>query len=62
MVLTYRDAEEKNDTAEDGRGSIDSTDDNQDEPNERRIHQREVFEQNLKEMGLELELEPSQVS
>ena len=61
MVLAYKDPEAENDQ-EDNR-SLDTLNDEEspDEKDEKRKHEREVFEKNLVDAGLELELEPSQV-
>ena len=61
MVLAYKDPEVENDQ-EDNR-SLDTLNDEEspDEKEEKRKHEREVFEKNLIDAGLELELEPSQV-
>merc|ERR1719367_2083934 len=60
MVLAYKDPEVENEIYEDST-SVDTL--NEDEsPEEKRKHEREVFEKNLVDAGLELELEPSQRS
>ena len=62
MVLAYKDPEVENDQ-EDNR-SLDTLNDEEspDDKEEKRKHEREVFEKNLIDAGLEVELEPSQVS
>jgi len=63
MVLAYKDPEVENEIYEDST-SVDTLneDESPDEKEEKRKHEREVFEKNLVEAGLELELEPSQRS
>ena len=62
MVLAYKDPEVENEIYEDST-SVDTLneDESPDEKEEKRKHEREVFEKNLVDAGLELELEPSQV-
>ena len=63
MVLAYKDPEAENEHYEDTQSTVDSINDEEspDEKEEKRKHEREIFEKNLEEAGLELELEPSQV-
>ena len=63
MVLAYKDAEVENEYYEENK-SIDTSneEETQHEKEEKRKHEREIFEKNLVEAGLELELEPSSVS
>lgn len=61
MVLAYRDPDAKNDMPEDESIGMPNEEEGANEREEKRIHEREVFEENLKHTGLELELEPSQV-
>ena len=62
MVLAYKDPEAENENYEDTT-SVDTLneEDSPDEKEEKRRQEREVFERNLVDAGLELELEPSQV-
>ena len=62
MVLAYKDPEVETEIYEDST-SVDTLneDESPDEKEEKRKHEREVFEKNLVDAGLELELEPSQV-
>ena len=64
MVLAYKDPEAENENYEDTKSvDVDTLNDEEspDEKEEKRKHEREIFEKNLAEAGLELELEPSQV-
>ena len=64
MVLAYKDPEAENEYYEDTKsvsGDTLNDEESPDEKEEKRKHEREIFEKNLKEAGLELELEPSQV-
>ena len=67
MVLAYRDPEEDESVSEDGI-SVDTTNKNENyddqEEKRKRVQEREVFEKNLKEAGLELEYQnwPDEVS
>jgi hypothetical protein len=67
MVLAYRDLEEDEGASEDGI-SINTINQNENhdaqEERRKRVHEREVFEKNLKEAGLELEYQnwPDEVS
>ena len=64
MVLAYKDPEVENEHYEDTKSvDVDTLNDEEspDEKEEKRKHEREIFEKNLAEAGLELELEPSQV-
>ena len=62
MVLAYRDPEAESDMAGDETVGAQDEEENSNDKEERRAHEREVFEKNLRDVGLELELEPSQVS
>ena len=65
MVLAYKDPEEEHEYHEDTKSvDVDTLNDEEspDEKEEKRKHEREIFEKNLVEAGLELELEPSQVN
>ena len=62
MVLAYRDPEAESEMAGDESVGTQDEEENSNDKEERRAHEREVFEKNLRDVGLELELEPSQVS
>ena len=62
MVLAYRDPEAESDMAGDESVGAQDEEEDSNDKEERRAHEREVFEKNLRDVGLELELEPSQVS
>ena len=62
MVLAYRDPEVESEIAGDETVGSQDEEENSNDKEERRAHEREVFEKNLRDVGLELELEPSQVS
>ena len=63
MVLAYKDPEVEHESYEDST-SVNTLNEEEspDEKEEKRKIEREVFEKNLVEAGLELELEPSQVN
>ena len=63
MVLAYRDPEEDEGVSADGIsiGTINENHDDQEEKT-KRAYEREVFENNLKEAGLDLQYEPKEVS
>ena len=60
-VLAYRDPDMKDDMPDKESIGMPNEEEGANEREDNRVHEREVFEKNLKQAGLELVLEPSQV-